>query len=864
MTRFLAILPLAAMLLQCKGEPPASSAREHRVERPSPAGTTRGAGLTVMPLIEVKSGTWGPITLVMKHHVLAAWADPAGEGHLWRSVALNPDGRKIAKVNTLGNAAGEVELGTLGLAQRGRRAVLAYTVVSTDGACHLMAQTLDVEGHSVAEPTEVGSSSEDILWMQVLDAASGPLIVWANSRGDRADIRAAGLDADGRLRSAARDVVTDVRAWQVADTPNGASLAVVRASSSSDTGPVALLLLDDNGDAVGAPIEVSREPTAQFDLDLVRVKRRVVLAWSDRRALDARLTVAAVDAAGKIVTPPTPATPASGEQAVLKLIPGREAGPATLVWENLTVADPPRTITISPIDDAGHLASQRAKIRVAAESNSLPEMVMTPEGLAMLLLVDDSSSSGTTTPTFLQLDNSYRPVSMIPLRLASPSPPVPDLAWSLDCRTVCRALVAWGNGSPTIGSVSLEATEEAARRAANNGIVLPSDDSTRPRLREVHTLTQPPPLSAFDVSSSSHGVLLAWLTYFDPTTPIVKLKKPGPDGRTDPPRADLELLALGSDSPPGNSRSISIRARSLGGVALAPANGASDTLVVWSALDAKQPQVFLTRVGPDGHKIAQRMLTHSRGEITDVAATAVDQGWCVGWVDSRHGNPELYAVGIGRTLNPRGAQQRLTETGSSATGLRLLRRKDAVWAIWAEATDPRRPGRSELYLRKLALSDAHPLSSAERLVQSSMSAHSPELAGFGDGGAVVAWIESEPRAETVETSARVRLARLDDEGRIAGTPAEVAVSGGSPLAVGVDCDRTKCHGAVTVDVGARGELRAFVFDPTSGTVSRPRALLRGTGPADQAIYPVVAGDQIFSLDRIGSEKTKILQTKVDW
>jgi len=835
------------------------------VDRPRQAvSASRSSGLAVVPLMEVKNGAWGPITLVMKHRVLAAWAEPAGEGRLWRSVLLNPDGRKIAEVNTLGSVDDEVELGTLGLVHRGRRTVLAYTVASDDGARHLVAQTLDVRGRALGEPTEVGSSSEDILWMQVMDTASGPLIVWANSRGDRADIRAAGLDAGGRLRSAARDVVTDIRAWQVAETPNGASLAVVRASSSSDTGPVALLLLDDNGQAVGAPVEVSPEPTAQFDLDLVQVKKRMVLAWSDRRALDARLTVAAVDSTAKIVTPPTPATPASGEQAVLKLVPGGESGPATLVWENLTIADPPRTIMVSPIDDAGHLASPGTKIRVAAESNSLPEMVMTPEGLAMLLLVDDPSSSGAPAPTFFQLDTSYRPVSMIPLRLASPSPPVPDLAWSLDCKTVCRALVAWGHGSPTIGSVSLVSTEKAARETANNAVVQPAANGVRPFLREVRTLAQPSPLSAFDVSSSSHGLLLAWLTYFDPTTPVVKLKKPGPDGRTDPPRADLELLVVGSGSPPGNSRAISIRARSLGGVAMAHANGASDTLVAWSALDAKQPQVFLTRVGPDGQKIAQRMLTHSQGEITDVAAAAVDQGWCVAWVNGRQGKPEVYATGVSRTLNRRGAEQRLTETGSSATGLRLLRRKDAVWAIWAEATDPRRPGRSELYLRKLALSDAHPLSPAERLVQSSLSAHSPELTAFGNGGAVVAWIESEPRAETVETSARVRLARLDEGGRIAGTPADVAISGGSPLAVGIDCDRTKCHGAVTVDVGARGELQAFVFDPTTGTVSRPVALLRGTGPADQAIYPVVTGDQIFSLDRTGSEKSRILQTQVDW
>ena len=89
-------------------------------------------------------------------------------------------------------------------------------------------------------------------------------------------------------------MISGLRAWQVVKSADGAALAVVTGNERGRGGQVSLLLLDDQATFVGKPIELSTGGLAELDLDLARVGKSYVLAWSERKRIDASVMVAAV------------------------------------------------------------------------------------------------------------------------------------------------------------------------------------------------------------------------------------------------------------------------------------------------------------------------------------------------------------------------------------------------------------------------------------------------------------------------------------------------------------------------------------------------------------------------------------------
>ncbi len=107
------------------------------------------------------------------------------------------------------------------------------------------------------------------------------------------------------------------------------------------------------------------------------------------------------------------------------------------------------------------------------------------------------------------------------------------------------------------------------------------------------------PLSQISVGELNGRSLVGYVTDFDPTTPWVKLTKPTADGRYEPLRARLDLQAFASTEPFAAlfpAESLSLRAHSLGGIALSGGAQQKDVLAAWAGLDAGQPQVFLTLI----------------------------------------------------------------------------------------------------------------------------------------------------------------------------------------------------------------------------------------------------------------------------
>ncbi len=864
MKRIATSCALVLVLLGCGKSAPGPELPARAVQQPNKAASANAtAGLPYVRWVKVASGTHGPMVVPFTDGSVAVWAEPAGEAREFRSLAVDETGRPLAAPSSLGPAPATIGLFTLQRAGSSLPLLMAYTAPDDRGSQRVLALPVDRTGRATRPPLELGTSGEAILWLQVLPTAKGPVLLWASSRGDRADLRAVCLDPKGEIREGARDVITDVRAWQIVPTPSGAALAVVHAVPNQSTGNVSLLLLDPNARVVGKPIPVGETKNAELDVDLVGIDGRFLVAFTERKKDDARVMLALLDGSGQVLRAPSPITPPRGEQVLSRLVGSVQGGPAYVVWEDLSLPDPPRTVTIASVDRDGKLAVQPIRLQVAATSASPLELAATTRGLAGLALLAgaDPADPEQAVPWFFELTPNGGVQASSPIRMAAPGTPIPALTFNLECGSGCRALAAMPGDPSQIAMLDLSAIPPRATRGLPALLPAPTQG---PTLRSVDATRRVEPLSDLVATSVSNRLVTALVTYFDPGTPLARLPKPGPDGRTDPLQARVDVGEWTSSgvSSPGV---VSYRAASAGGVALqASARNPNELLAGWSALDGGHPQVFLTRVDVQGRKLSQKMLTRRKlGGVTDVAVLPADTGWLVAWADGRHGNFEVYSASVTAMLERTGDERRLTEAAGDATELSLVRYSKGAFLVWADARDQSHPGRSDIFLRPLSTANGQPTAEERRVVETSRNAHAPITANLGSQ-VVLAWVETELLDSSHQGASVAKLALLDDQGALAGQPIEIVPAWGTPLAVALYCDGSLCRGVLNVDAQARGELHGFVVDPRQSGVYRARPLWRGQGPAEQTLAPVVTRDAVLAVDRIENDRVSVVHLTIDW
>ncbi len=126
------------------------------------------------------------------------------------------------------------------------------------------------------------------------------------------------------------------------------------------------------------------------------------------------------------------------------------------------------------------------------------------------------------------------------------------------------------------------------------------------------------PLSTLSATSVGSSSLVGWITHFV-ESPAGNARRPPPDAPGDPSKpvaAEVGLQLVDNHGVPvGPRRLISVRGYSPGGIAIASDPASKDACVAWVARDNGDPQVFVTKVGPDGTRKAQRM----RGRRGDCA-----------------------------------------------------------------------------------------------------------------------------------------------------------------------------------------------------------------------------------------------------
>jgi len=790
---------------------------------------------------------------------LAVWASMLDDTRFWYARPLSASGDANGDTVTLGEAPSELGLVTVRPLREGFALLSSHK--TSDGEVVTLALLSD-SGALLAGPTTLGRSPKSVLWVEVIANAHGASVLWAASGAGRAEIWTVETTPKAELLGPARLLARDVGAWQAVSFGKGIALAVTHVGKGNTHGPIELSLL--NGAEVSTPIVINSPISADLDLDMAALGERVVLAWSDHRGGENRVFSAAVDTSGKLVAPAAPATPPLGEQAVLRVIaPAEGSTRGYLAWEALDAQSASyRTFQLAEFQPNGRVSSPRGLFEYWKMDGSMPEVAATPHGAAVLTLAPvcehdaQCTKSSPIAPEFIEFDAGFGIRSSEPLwsrHAAAPS----SLAWNLTCPNgACFALTAQSSVPSPVALTRLEHLSDSYRAPAQR-VELPPP----PRIIGDEALAETVPLSQIALTETNLGTLLGWLTDFDPTTPWVRLKKATPDGRFEPLRARLDLQGFAASAPfaaLGATETLSLRAHSLGGIALSSGPDQKDTLAAWAGLDGGQPQVFLSLVDKAGKKLAQRMLTHKTGDLSDVALAAAGSDYLVAWVDERSGDPELYATRVNHALNRVAPEQRITQAPGSATDLSLVATKSGALAVWADARESEQAGSADIYATALRGSDAN-RSTAELCLQKTRTHSFAPVAHAYGSGALVAWLEA--ASERVEGEpAHVNFAVLDEAGGLVGSVQSVTVGSGTPVTVGLDCAQQTCHALVSVDDNARGELYAIAF--RAGKLENP-VRIRTTSSAPSSVAPLVHGTDVY-LAEVQQGMSRLRRLQLEW
>jgi len=405
-----------------------------------------------------------------------------------------------------------------------------------------------------------------------------------------------------------------------------------------------------------------------------------------------------------------------------------------------------------------------------------------------------------------------------------------NLGWDLECvGTTCAGLGAVFSDRSPVGWLGAQAAP-GKPKAGNYR----QPDSAP----VVEALLPTPELVSVAAQADAEGTTIAWLSYFDPSIPYTRPKAIAPDGRLAPVQAELrtQFVPAGLRSADlatrlPSSEVISIRARSVAGVALA--RKGDRQLLAWSAIDGAAPQVFMTELDARGHRLRQGMLTRQKGDVLAVRTVATPNGWVIAWIDTRRGRPDAYLGLIGPSLERLTPDTRVELADCSVSGLDL-----AVVGneIWLAATDER-PGAQAVYVerydaRTLALHAPH-----TKLETKARALLKPRFVSASDGVSLL-WLD------VYRDERQLRRALLTPEGQSRSIETRGTFEtevGTFELACGTSCS------ALLTEQHADG-ARLVALDLTPGSSTRPKPLSRLLSPKALAVAPAFAAGSTYYFD----------------
>jgi hypothetical protein len=847
-------------------------------------------------------------------------------GGRWLSRVVGADGKPKTAAPIEAGPAPSTSMVVLKAAGEGYLAIWSE-LVAKNHAVKLL--SLGRDGKPRGEPLLVAQIVEELAWIDILPNAEGALVLWDVPHDERADLFVVPVIGD-KIAAAPSLVTRGAIGWEAVATERGAAIALVVPAAAaapakgkkggpiedvpeapgSKLGVVRLIPIDTHGKP-GPKVTVSAEPSAQIDVEIAEVSGKYVLAWTDERDIDACVYTASVDPSGGVSAPPHRATAPFGEQALVALVAapyaplGTRSKRALLAWEDLLKAPREgRLIHLATLGPDGALGKERATLTLSASGP--PDLVPDGDGFAALTLAPVESDApegapppgGTAKaeaasgskrpdaapagppqkrevwPSYVRFGPDLGILASGPIRAAAfGGDGLPDLTWSLSCNGgACTTLASGANAGAPLSLVSLPLRQSNWKAPAWRDA-----DDTLPRPVSVTALYDGDHLAKVTATElPGRGALTAWVTYYlDGSAGGGKKKAKGK--AAEGTSATIGVRPIGADGAPGKTTILSRSALSIGGIAIAAAReGAGppakkpEAGIAWVARERGEPQVFVTKVGADGEKLAQKAVTAiSRkpqkgipSEASDVAIADSGDGFIVAWVDTRDNNAEVYVAKVDRSLKKVVPDRRITEAPGDSAEVQIAVRDKDVFLVWSDARQNADEGSGDIYLAHLEAATLKKVAPETRLFASALHSRTPQIVPSGSGLAVW-WIEDAFGAgkgdATAATERGLRIAQLDAKGAPIGAPQIVHGDGQAQVtSAAIGCLDAKgsaelrsatagsCRGVLTSAVGETLVLGAFSLKP--GSAPGPlRTIAALTGATTQDVSPVFTNGSATSL-----------------
>lgn len=738
---------------------------------------------------------------------------------------------------------------------------LAWTVLTDRGEA-LWSVVLNDDGVPRDKPIELARTTDDIVWVDIVPTEAGAVCLWAEeTRGGDANVLAAGLDVDGKVRGVPARLARNVTGWHALEVPGGVGLSTVSAPagaakpeaakptpgpsavvtpSDARGGTLAYQKLDGEGRASGPPVPVVTKPTVSGDVEVVRGQGRLLFAWTDRTTDDPSVAMASLGDDGTV-------------EASRKVVEAR--GGAALIGL-ASAAHGTAILYEAPFrrgaGDARHVYGSRIGPGLVIEGRPTPVEVMgraTPElvtidaGFAILAPQRDCEPGSPrcldapVIPTLVRTDARLTAVQREPLGFgADPA----SMAWGMTCaHELCIVLAASGSAPARVRAAEVRVRANVQTGPAN--AVAATDG---PRVSDIAAIATGETVVDLAVTHVADATIVGTLG-MKAEPPGAKVKVALDDARNVPLVLSMRVIdAAGVVSPPVV---LTNRALAVGGVAMAAAEKPEDgAAVAWVARDNGDPEVHVTKIDKKGKKTSDVQLTTVKGDASDVAIAWAGGGWVVAWVDGRDGNGEVYATRVGVDLS-RNAGERITNAPGDASDLVALAVGDLVWLAWADPRESPKDGMADVFVGAVRTKDAKPAVAEQRLLATAAHSRTPQLA-VAPNGINVAWIEEAPLG--VETPASsgygAMWVTVGPDGKPLQRPLKLP-SGGEGAATSVALER---HAKGLHAVVARSMAEAIALDgmELGGTDARAYPLVTLDGPPSLDVALVLDGGAVYFND----------------
>lgn len=860
----------------------------------------RQASLLPGPLLARIGGeTQGPYLLGRPRGSLAVIASIEGKGpRLWRALALRPDGTPAGPWVALGPAPEGLTLTSL--RPFGPSGAILLWGRTTSSGFALEAQFIGDDAKPRGPVRTLYQGADAIGWADAVGTEAGAHLYYAVEQGTQSRVFVAALGE--RTQAPAPSLVAEgAGTWQIIGAGTGSLFFEHRAAKKDGLGHVLVRAVDTAGKPALRSETLTTSPEARADLDAVWSGGRAVAAWTQQTAPITKVQLAAVDASGRPLAPPSAPFVSSGDQAFVGLAapsavhPGH--GRLLVAWDDAAVRPTEGRIVqlSSVVSDLARVAGTAA-LRYGVIDDAVPGLAASPEGFAALTVAPTCAAGSTCEKP--QLDTAY--VRFDPdLRVVASAPLLPEplagepasLAWGLTCEAGPCLTLSSTEGETASAFVSRLAERQAGwapaaqRRNDAEAPFLVGAETPLRGARPIDVVAarvggralalalvrggdKAPKASA---GSSSSGAL-ASLRVFAPEPDGGKAEGAPAAGKVEGAAAAGKAEGAPANKPAGASKptalpSLSDRAVAASSLALSPSSRGDVACAAFAVREGADSHLALARLGPDGRRQRQASLAQAPGDVGDVDVAALPDGWLVAWVDARDRNGEVYAARVDAELKRVTPERRLTKGGGDATEVALLARGDQALIAYAEPKSSTPGSPANPFVMRVKTSDLSPLGEPLRLATTSRHLRSLRLLPQGDE-AIAVWVEEPEAAGAAGVSGgpKVQWVRLGADGAPKGLPQPLGgLDEASALSLSLTCGPNACRGLMLRPEGRGRSLVGFVWASGSPRVDVVRDLLPlyGGGPSGDA-PPAFAGDEAWVVDDEGAEGGALRRAFLRW